>query len=576
MKESINIENIKKTINSIITATQKKCPEYENNIKEKFKYLLENNEENIKNRLCSRIFKINVPSMSIDENIIEKIAHYETKDNMPYILKLLYNNKDKVNIGNMLLKNADETNYTLENYKLKNSNMYILERMFQNYLNQVKVNKSHTEELQKLKVIYLEILNRIDDNNNSNVYTSDLSEYSNDFNVFINYLKEDNNILADYSTKDINKNLFKSHQKQYFSFDQIKTYQETYEKALEMIDKNLEIPEITDIEKYIENIKTNIISTKNNYDFQVQKTEPFQKTYLINSRLHILKNELQTNINNVQTQVNVYGLKKSINNNGWFLNLFAKDSLDEITSNGKTYICTKQFLDNDIPDYANNKIDYFDDNAGISQVAKIIQANILSESMRNYYEGNIVIIGNQNIKPYDMINIQDSYTNMMGKAEVKDILTRFNQETGFTTEITPNMITETSLPHNLGKTWNQITMVSVGISQASLAQIAQETILTGGISLLKAPLFYQQQQFINNSFIKKQQSDYVLNCQSKNEQQHTIASVYNTPVIRPINLNNRFLSPKFDFYKYNSLDQFDIIGENLKENLDLIFKGLQK
>lgn len=235
----------------------------------------------------------------------------------------------------------------------------------------------------------------------------------------------------------------------------------------------------------------------------------------------------------------------------------------------KEYVCTKQYLDNDIPQYANKKRDYYDDNAGISQVAKIIQANKLSEHMREYYDGNITIIGNTKIKPYDNLDIQDRYTNMMGKIEVQQVITKYDNEDGFITTVVPNMITDTSIPHNIGRAWNVMMNVNTMIVYIA-GQVIGQTAFSG----LPIGIIAQQEWaaqtglFIGDEFVSKQQGEYILNY--SDEQQHSINSIYNSPMIRPIKLNNRLLVPHFDHFVYNSLGQLDIVLGNTKK-FDYLF-----
>lgn len=65
--------------------------------------------------------------------------------------------------------------------------------------------------------------------------------------------------------------------------------------------------------------------------------------------------------------------------------------------------------------------------------------NILANHMRPMYRGSITVIGMPYVKPYDIIFINDYYTNMWGPIEVETVKHRFNSE-GFTTEIVPNAV----------------------------------------------------------------------------------------------------------------------------------------
>lgn len=346
--------------------------------------------------------------------------------------------------------------------------MYELERLFQNHLN----------KLRKEKI--------------ERVYTS--KDYEQTYHIC-------NNIIYRLTKKEINKENYKENiitlletYKQlikYYDIDiinylfgikieifkHIKEYQEKYTNKIKTIKQEHE----RYLNNYIGNINTYLNELKyKGYEIneQMRDIEPFQKTYLVNDRLHIIQNNITTNINKIQTQINVYGKKVKYNNNGLMYNLFNSKSQNIINIQGEEYVCTKQYLDNDIPRYANKKRDYYDDNAGISQVAKIIQANKLSEHMREYYDGNITIIGNTKIKPYDNLDIQDRYTNMIGKIEVQQVITKYDNEDGFITTVVPNMLTDTSIPHNIGRAWNVMMNVNTMIVYIA-GQVVGQTAFSG-------------------------------------------------------------------------------------------------
>jgi hypothetical protein len=66
---------------------------------------------------------------------------------------------------------------------------------------------------------------------------------------------------------------------------------------------------------------------------------------------------------------------------------------------------------------------------------------ILANQMQNMYSGELQIIGNPNIKPYDTIYLHDDYNDMSGPIEVDTVVHTLNAQTGLTTTITPALIT---------------------------------------------------------------------------------------------------------------------------------------
>lgn len=65
---------------------------------------------------------------------------------------------------------------------------------------------------------------------------------------------------------------------------------------------------------------------------------------------------------------------------------------------------------------------------------------LLMKSLRNVYKGEIAILGNPRIKPYDICMIYDTYRDMYGPVEVGQVTHILSQETGFITQIKPDLI----------------------------------------------------------------------------------------------------------------------------------------
>jgi hypothetical protein len=62
----------------------------------------------------------------------------------------------------------------------------------------------------------------------------------------------------------------------------------------------------------------------------------------------------------------------------------------------------------------------------------------LKLGINEMYQGSLVLLGDPDIKPNDVIFIDDYYTNMHGPIEVRDVTHHFSHETGFITTVTPD------------------------------------------------------------------------------------------------------------------------------------------
>ncbi|MGL4877952.1 hypothetical protein [Paraclostridium dentum] len=67
-------------------------------------------------------------------------------------------------------------------------------------------------------------------------------------------------------------------------------------------------------------------------------------------------------------------------------------------------------------------------------------ANALKNSVKDMYQGDVAVIGDPSVKPYDRVYIHDAYEDMMGQFEVEAVIHTMSVETGFTTSIMPDVI----------------------------------------------------------------------------------------------------------------------------------------
>lgn len=77
--------------------------------------------------------------------------------------------------------------------------------------------------------------------------------------------------------------------------------------------------------------------------------------------------------------------------------------------------------------------------------ATYVGYNILADSMRPMYRGTIELLGMPELKPYDVLQINDIYNQMDGPIEVEQVIHHYSQN-GFTTTIIPSAIINTKDP----------------------------------------------------------------------------------------------------------------------------------
>lgn len=61
-------------------------------------------------------------------------------------------------------------------------------------------------------------------------------------------------------------------------------------------------------------------------------------------------------------------------------------------------------------------------------------------NMKEMYNGELLVLGNPRIRPWDICILRDEYNDMVGPVEVEAVVHMFSHETGYLTEIKPNAV----------------------------------------------------------------------------------------------------------------------------------------
>lgn len=83
-------------------------------------------------------------------------------------------------------------------------------------------------------------------------------------------------------------------------------------------------------------------------------------------------------------------------------------------------------------------IDYFNCNG--KQLATRYAVGSIVRGLKDMYKGNIILVGNARIKPYDVIFISDDYSGIAGPVEVEEVTHIFTPEAGFLSVVVPDAV----------------------------------------------------------------------------------------------------------------------------------------
>lgn len=180
----------------------------------------------------------------------------------------------------------------------------------------------------------------------------------------------------------------------------------------------------------------------------IEKRKPYQQYHIFTSFSDIIDNRMATSQKDVRT--NAVGLYTGT---GWlskkpktvgplFVDIDIYPEYQKSTSVNLNF----EYKNNDILPFnvpvVDKILDEFDwtDGPNSEMIAWRATANALKDSIKDMYKGELIVMGDPTVKPYNKFTIQDSYEDITGTAEVETVVHMFTTETGFTTHITPDCI----------------------------------------------------------------------------------------------------------------------------------------
>lgn len=187
---------------------------------------------------------------------------------------------------------------------------------------------------------------------------------------------------------------------------------------------------------------------------------PFRNYHMFTSEHHIISNEIRTSITDTWNAVEVrYSNSDEIAGDGrnwtqraWDLvakgkapaeltetarknNLAAR--LDKVDA-AEDGVCTIKLNDN-IPDNLVRKQTVVYPSCITEYMAMRYAQGTMIQGLKDTYKGDLVVLGDPTIKPYDVCQLQDNVTDMMGPFEVEQVIHVFNRENGFISIVTPDL-----------------------------------------------------------------------------------------------------------------------------------------
>jgi hypothetical protein len=184
----------------------------------------------------------------------------------------------------------------------------------------------------------------------------------------------------------------------------------------------------------------------------VEVREPFQRIHYLSSFSHILSNQIEETISGVSTVVTAVS-------DGKYPVTVALDKGAPADRQVEMTVETGIYFDNVTGSgffgFLHPLLHPFETGRGVSKAAtgapdelsaKRIALGYLKESVKDIYSGELLVLGNGDIRPHDLVFIADVYERMYGLFEVEQVIHHFTPELGYVTAITPNALVSVNDP----------------------------------------------------------------------------------------------------------------------------------
>ncbi len=168
-------------------------------------------------------------------------------------------------------------------------------------------------------------------------------------------------------------------------------------------------------------------------DKLLQYMKPFRNYHMVTSEHDIVYNNIRADLEGTYNSVKVFYPKS-----GGELNLDGsvgfekyqefKTMADDDLSKVPNFIRTGTFVQHNAQKWGN------------VDLPKAYSVSLLKRSLADLYKGELGLLGRPEIKPWDIVFIFDSYNGIFGVVEVKQVIQTLSYETGWITEIVPNMV----------------------------------------------------------------------------------------------------------------------------------------
>lgn len=122
----------------------------------------------------------------------------------------------------------------------------------------------------------------------------------------------------------------------------------------------------------------------------------------------------------------------------------------------------------------------------VNAAAIAVAQSTVRDYLKDMYQGELLVMGDPSVKPYDAMYLWDAETEMFGTCEVKQVVHHFSHDTGFVTSISPDLCVAVA-DRDRHKFWGWETSIAAGFTLqgiihaagTSATRLAAKEALTG-------------------------------------------------------------------------------------------------
>ena len=167
-----------------------------------------------------------------------------------------------------------------------------------------------------------------------------------------------------------------------------------------------------------------------------------------------------------------------------------------------------------VPAYITNKFldqhfaSWFDQRGSVTSHSKTAEDAVidaLKNSVKEMYQGYLIVLGDPSIKPNDRIQISDAYEDMDGMCDVREVVHTLNPHQGYTTTITPDCISAHDMKSEILKMNWAIQLAArtgTATSMALLGHVFGNKLYDKGAEVIKNAKAYTTKTELFNAFVE--------------------------------------------------------------------------